>query len=67
MAADLGMTDAASYLMNGLRDPEEAVREEAVELVFRLTGTDHGFDPLRTPEKNGRALERIAAWLERSR
>lgn len=50
---------AIPYLVTELRDPDPAVRNEAIDQLYNFEHTDHGFDPDLEPEQQPEAL---AKW-----
>jgi len=54
---------ARRALVDALEDEDLAVRRAAVNALFRLAITHHGYDPEAPPEERAEAVERWKRWL----
>ena len=65
-AGRLGNTDAVDALLDLLEDPDEDVRYEASESIWRLTGFDFDFEPhAQVPEEAAKLAALREMWAER--
>jgi len=60
--ADEGVYAGAEQLLSALKMGLREVREQALERLRRLAGTDFGFDPSKDPAGQTEALDRWRAW-----
>jgi len=55
----LGAPEAVTALLDLLADPDDDVRYEASESIWRLTGFDFDFDPYNSPEEEASNVEAL--------
>jgi hypothetical protein len=49
--------------VTALADEDASVRRAAVDALFRLASTDHGYDPDAPADRRAEACDRWEAWL----